>query len=85
MKIKKAGISKLINGKRFEKENCASINLCFFNILVRIGDVKGIFVGHDHLNNYCAPFNGIKLGYAGYTGYTGYGKHDIARGANIHY
>jgi len=82
-KFKKAWISKLIDGKRCEKERCGRINLCFFNTLVRTGDVKGIFVGHDHLNNYCGLLKGIKLGYAGHTGYTGYWKHDITRGARI--
>ena len=82
-KFKKAWICGLINGKRFEKESCAKLNLNFFNTLIKTGDVKGIFVGHDHFNNYCAIFKGIRLGYAGYTGYGGYGKNDIPRGARI--
>ena len=82
-KFKKAWIVGLISGKRFEKESCAKINLCFFNTLIKTGDVKGIFVGHDHFNNYCAFFKGIRMGYAGYTGYGGYGKNDIPRGARM--
>lgn len=81
--FKKAYDNCLIDGKRFEDESCAKINLCIFNKLVRIGDVKGIFVGHDHLNDYCAKLQGIRLGYAGYTGYGGYGQDDIPRGARV--
>jgi len=82
-KFKEAWKIGLINGKKFENESCAKINLCLFNTLVKNSDVKGIFVGHDHLNNYCAILKNIKLGYAGYTGYGGYGQDDIPRGARV--
>lgn len=82
-KFKKAWKSGLINGERHEDECAAKINLCLFNKLVKIGDVKGVFTGHDHLNNYCAVLQNIRLGYAGYTGYGGYGQDDIPRGARV--
>jgi len=82
-KFKEAWKIGLINGKKFENESCAKINLCVFNTIVKNGDVKGIFVGHDHLNNYCAILKNIKLGYAGYTGYGSYGKDNIPRGARV--
>lgn len=81
--FKKAWSSGLINGERFEEECCAKINLCFFNTLVKIGDIKGVFVGHDHINSYCAILKGIKLGYAGCTGYGSYGQNDVPRGARV--
>lgn len=82
-KFKKAWETGLLSGQRGEEECCAKINLCIFNKLVKIGDVKGVFTGHDHFNNYCAILKGIKLGYAGYTGYGGYGQDDIPRGARV--
>lgn len=82
-KFKKAWDIGLINGERNEEESCAKINLCFFNTINKTGDVKGVFVGHDHLNNYLAAINGIKLGYAGYTGYGGYGQDNIPRSARV--
>ena len=82
-KFKEAWSSGLINGERIEEESCAKINLCLFNTVVKTGDVKGIFVGHDHLNNYFAILKGIKLGYAGYTGYGSYGQDNIPRGARV--
>lgn len=72
-----------ISGKRLEKECSPMINSGLFNTLVKTGDVKGIFVGHDHLNNYCASLKGIKLGYAGHTGYGGYGKADVPHSARM--
>lgn len=82
-KFKEACEIALIDGERHEDECCAKINLGFFDKLVKTGDVKGVFVGHDHLNNYCAELKGIKLGYAGYTGYGGYGQDDIPQGARV--
>lgn len=81
--FKKAWKTGLIDGERFEEECCAKINLCLFSKVSRIGDVRGIFTGHDHLNNYCAVLRGIKLGYAGYIGYGTYGRDDVPRGARV--
>jgi hypothetical protein len=81
--FKKVWMSGLKSGIRLEKESCPKINTGFFNILVKTGDVKGVFVGHDHLNNYCGTLKGIKLGYAGYTGYGSYGKVEVPRGARV--
>jgi hypothetical protein len=81
--FKKAWMGGLKSGIRLEKECCPKINTGLFNALVKTGDVKGVFVGHDHLNNYCATLKGIRLGYAGYTGYGGYGKDDVPRGARV--
>jgi 3',5'-cyclic AMP phosphodiesterase CpdA len=82
-KFKKAWDTGLIDGERFEAESCAKINFCLFRNLVKTGDVKGVFVGHDHLNNYCAILKGIKLGYGGYIGYGTYGQDDVPRGARV--
>lgn len=81
--FKKAWEIGLIDGKRFEEESVAKINFCLFSKVIKTGDVKGIFTGHDHLNNYCAALRGIRLGYAGYIGYGTYGNDDIPRGARV--
>lgn len=82
-KFKKAWDNKVINGERFENESCAKINLCLFDNVVKCGDVRGIFAGHDHLNSYCALLKGVKLGYGGYIGYETYGRDDIPRGGRV--
>ncbi|OQR82298.1 hypothetical protein ACHHYP_16258 [Achlya hypogyna] len=40
-----------------------------FDTLIEMGDVKAMFVGHDHLNDYCAERQGISLCYGGGVGY----------------
>lgn len=81
--FKEAWCNQFIDGNRFEDECCPKINSGFFNTLVKAGDVKGVFVGHDHINTYCASLKGIRLGYAGHTGYGGYGKDNIPHSARI--
>ncbi|OQR97206.1 hypothetical protein THRCLA_07049, partial [Thraustotheca clavata] len=40
-----------------------------FDTLVKMGDVKAMFVGHDHDNNYCVERSRIQLCYGGGSGY----------------
>ena len=47
----------------------------------------GIFVGHDHVNDYVGDYFGIRLGYSGNTGFGTYGLQgddpDRLRGARV--
>ncbi|KAI4329003.1 hypothetical protein L6164_021310 [Bauhinia variegata] len=61
-------------GVRQEGISSASVNSGFFTTLVEAGDVKAVFVGHDHLNDFCGKLAGINLCYAGGFGYHAYGK-----------
>ncbi|EQC27289.1 hypothetical protein SDRG_14910 [Saprolegnia diclina VS20] len=55
-----------------------------FNALVKMGDVKAAFAGHDHLNNYCILRKGIQLCYGGGVGYgQAYGNPSVARAARV--
>ena len=52
------------------------------------GDVMGMFVGHDHVNNYVGDYHGILLGYGASTGFGTYGlggsqRHRL-RGVRVH-
>lgn len=51
--------------------------LLFYDIhaihLTRRGDIKAVFVGHDHQNDFVVDFEGLKLGYGAKTGYGSYG------------
>ncbi len=73
----------LIDGKKTEAVCCPKINSGMFEAISKVGDVKGIFVGHDHINNYCASLGGIRLGYAGGIGYGTYGSASIPRGGRV--
>nr|GEX02403.1 probable inactive purple acid phosphatase 29 [Tanacetum cinerariifolium] len=61
----------------------ASVNSGFFSTLVGAGDVKSVFTGHDHLNDFCGNVTGIHLCYAGGFGYHAYGKAGWSRRARV--
>ncbi|GKB14269.1 probable cytosolic oligopeptidase A, partial [Tanacetum coccineum] len=61
----------------------ASVNSGFFSTLVEAGDVKSVFTGHDHLNDFCGNVAGIHLCYAGGFGYHAYGKAGWSRRARV--
>jgi hypothetical protein len=70
-------------GNRNEEECSQKIDKGLFPVLIEMGDVKGVFVGHDHINDYVGSINGIILGYGRCTGYNDYGRKDFARGARV--
>lgn len=55
-------------GTRLEKVSCPALNSGLFTAFREHGDVKGIFVGHDHDNDYAAMWNGILLAYGRFSG-----------------
>lgn len=66
-------------GTRKEMACAPEVNTGLATAMLEAGDVKGVFVGHDHVNDYVVDWNGILLGYGRYTG----GKtvyHDIPGG-----
>ncbi|HEY3266539.1 MAG TPA: metallophosphoesterase family protein [Armatimonadota bacterium] len=71
-------------GDRAEPECPARVNSGLLAAIVERGDVKGVFCGHDHTNNYIGEWMGVKLGYDGSIGYYSYNRKDddplIARG-----
>ncbi|XP_029125097.1 probable inactive purple acid phosphatase 29 isoform X1 [Cajanus cajan] len=60
-----------------------SVNSGFFTTLVAAGDVKAVFTGHDHLNDFCGNLMNIQLCYAGGFGYHAYGKAGWPRRARV--
>lgn len=55
-------------GTRMEKACAPALNTGMFAAMKEAGDVMGVFVGHDHDNDYTAMWHGILLGYGRYTG-----------------
>lgn len=53
-----------------KKENvcCPALNSGLFTSLREKGDVKGVFFGHDHDNDYAVAFHDILLAYGRYSG-----------------
>ncbi|KAI3974360.1 hypothetical protein MKX01_031029 [Papaver californicum] len=59
------------------------VNSGFFTTLRDAGDVKAVFTGHDHLNDFCGELTGIHLCYAGGFGYHAYGLKGWSRRARV--
>ena len=75
--------SSNFTGVRQEGISSASVNSGFFTTMVEAGDVKAVFTGHDHLNDFCGQLTGIQLCYAGGFGYHAYGKAGWSRRARV--
>jgi UDP-2,3-diacylglucosamine pyrophosphatase LpxH len=81
--FKEMAINRETIGERHEPESPSKINSGMFAAVLDRGDVKGIFCGHDHRNNYLGLWHGIQLGFDGVAGYGPYPdipKDDIANG-----
>lgn len=61
-------------------------NYGFFDAVLAGGSTKGIFCGHDHLNNFSVDYKGIKLTYGysvDYLAYHGIMKYGLQRGCTM--
>ena len=56
-------------GNQLGEEECPPLNNGLFSACLQRGDVKGIFCGHVHLNDFCGKYCGIMLGHDGYMSY----------------
>ncbi|CAK9167051.1 unnamed protein product [Ilex paraguariensis] len=75
--------SSNFTGVKQEGISSASVNSGFFTTMVEAGNVKAVFTGHDHLNDFCGELTGIQLCYGGGFGYHAYGKAGWARRARV--
>ena len=67
-------------GTQLEDVACTMLNGGLFSACLQRGDVKGIFCGHDHVNDFTAEYCGITLGYDGFLSYHACHRHDIRGG-----
>lgn len=70
-------------GQKHEGVASPKINSGLFTAFLEMKDVRGTFVGHDHINDYWGELYGIRLCYGRATGYNTYGKEGFPRGARI--
>lgn len=70
-------------GEKNEEVCCPNQNSGLFSAMLEEGNMRGVFVGHDHINDYWGELYGIRLCYGRATGYNTYGKEDYLRGARI--
>ncbi|CAA2954834.1 probable inactive purple acid phosphatase 28 [Olea europaea subsp. europaea] len=79
----KQGPFKDIVGKYQEYVACSFVNSGVLKTLVSMGDVKAVFIGHDHTNDFCGNLDGIWFCYGGGFGYHGYGVAGWPRRARV--
>ncbi|XP_010259863.1 PREDICTED: probable inactive purple acid phosphatase 28 isoform X2 [Nelumbo nucifera] len=65
---------KDIVGQFQEAVACSVVNSGVLQTLSAMGNVKAVFMGHDHNNDFCGELEGIWFCYGGGFGYHAYGK-----------
>lgn len=69
-------------GTRKEHVCCPDINVGMFSAFLKNGDVMGVIVGHDHLNDYVVCWKGIMLCYGRVTGSRKTSHYNLPDGSN---
>lgn len=70
-------------GEKREGIGSPRINSGFFTAMLEAGHTKGLFVGHDHINDFMGQMYGIWLGYGRATGYHTYGEEGFLKGCRV--
>eukprot|EP00026_Physarum_polycephalum_P007086 Phypoly_transcript_07140.p1 GENE.Phypoly_transcript_07140~~Phypoly_transcript_07140.p1 ORF type:complete len:451 (+),score=36.16 Phypoly_transcript_07140:269-1621(+) len=52
---------------------CSAVNTGLYSAMRQMGDITGVYCGHDHSNDFIGDYHGIVLGYGRKTGYGCYG------------
>ncbi|OMP07933.1 hypothetical protein COLO4_06922 [Corchorus olitorius] len=72
-----------IIGQFREGVACSSVNSGVLKTMISIKDIKAVFIGHDHTNDFCGNLEGIWFCYGGGFGYHGYGRAGLPRRARV--
>jgi Calcineurin-like phosphoesterase len=70
-------------GNKLEKVCCPSVNSGMFDAIRASRAVAGVFVGHDHINDYEGMLAGVRLCYGRAGGHGSYGSKHMPRGARV--
>lgn len=70
-------------GHKNETICCPYQNSGMFSAMLEAGNMRGVFVGHDHVNDFDGEYQGIRLVFGRGTGYNTYGKRGFPRGARV--
>lgn len=70
-------------GEKNEPVCCPRLNTGLFAALHLAGNVRGVFAGHDHVNDYDGTLHAIRLCYGRATGFNNYGREDFLHGARV--
>ncbi len=85
------GKCEVLYGGTYESVGCAPYNSGLFSAIKELGSTEAVFSGHDHVNDFCAIYDGVYLVYNQYNGYetytmeekTGWGEKDWIQGVTI--
>lgn len=58
-----SGRARLLYGEQWESVGCSPYNSGMFDAILRHGSTKAVFAGHDHVNDWCALYQGVYLVY----------------------
>lgn len=76
--------TKEVFGYNVENICCQAVNTGLYAAFKEMNNMKGVFCGHDHDNDFWGDYNGIALHYGRKTGFGGYGPRFFQkRGARI--
>lgn len=70
-------------GVKHETVCCAPENNGFFALMQRLGSTKNVICGHDHVNSYSIPYEGIRLTYGLKCGEGAYYEDGISGGTTL--
>ncbi len=73
------GRAKIIYGSQYESIGCSPVNSGLFSLIKELGSTQAVFAGHDHVNDFCAEYDGIKLVYVQPGGYETYTMGDLKK------
>lgn len=71
------GKCEVLYGSAFESIGSSSVNSGMFELIKKHGSTQAVFAGHDHVNDFCAIYDGIYLVYNQCGGYETYTMFDI--------
>lgn len=75
--------NKLAKGIRKEGVNWGHAAPETIDAIVKTGQIKGMFCGHDHLNDFEGDWLGVHFAYLRSTGYAGYGESGFVKGGKV--
>jgi hypothetical protein len=83
-KDSRTDLESIIVGQRFENECPGAFNSGMFYAMWSQKDIMGIFVGHEHVNDYIGLYQGIALAYGRWSGSkTTYGAARMTHGSRL--
>lgn len=66
------GKAEILYGSMYESVGCSAYNSGMFKAIKEMNSTQAVFAGHDHVNDFCALYDGVYLIYGQCDGYETY-------------